>query len=150
MRTQKIKLYIPEYIPSGNKGEEAIVQGIAEGLVQKGKIPKISIFSYDADTDQENYGEDFKIVKGITFRPEPYGAFLPRLIEAVGVWIKHVLFFLSFRLLGEKCFWLFRSENWREYLNADIIMVGHDGVLSIEGGRGWPFELFLATLRIPM
>lgn len=125
-----MKIYIPEHIPSGNKGEEAILQGIYQGLRNQGKEVKISIFSYTPEIDKINYGNQFEVVDGITFRPAPGKSMFLRVLETGEIWLKHFSFFLMWRLLGKKCLHFFKDGNWKAYINADVILVGHDGVFS--------------------
>lgn len=125
-----MKLYIPEYIPSNNKGEEAIVQGIHQGFKNHGIDVQISIYSYRPEIDRVNYGGQFKVIEGITFRPMRGKNILFRLLETASIWSKHCLFLLMWRLFGRASMKIFRGENWKAYVDADIILVGHDGVLS--------------------
>lgn len=125
-----MKIYIPEYVPSQNKGEEAIVHGIYQGLRNQGKDVEISIFSYTPEIDKINYGNQFEVVDGITFRPTPGKSMFLRLLETASIWLRHILFLLMWRLFGKASLKFFRGGNWRAYIDADVILVGHDGVLS--------------------
>lgn len=125
-----MNIYIPEPIPSGNKGEEAILQGIYQGLKDQGKEVLISVFSNTPEIDRTNYGSQFKVVGGITFRPSRDKAMPRRIIETFFIWLKHLTFLLMWNLLGKKCLYFFKAENWQAYADADIILVGHDGMLS--------------------
>jgi len=125
-----MKIYIPEDIPSGNKGEEAILQGIYQGLKDQGKEVSISIFSNTPEIDRVNYGKQFEIIDGITFRPVADKPMFSRISEAVMIWFKHFSFLIMWYLLGKKCLYFFRGGNWKAYIDADVILVGHDGVFS--------------------
>lgn len=124
-------IYIPEHIPSENKGEEAILQGIYHGLKKQTSDLTISVFSYEPDVDKANYGSSFKVVSGITFRP-PYGNISRpvKILKILSIWFKHFNFVICYRLLGNASFHLFKGENWRELIDADVIVVGHDAVFS--------------------
>ena len=125
-----MNIYIPEHIPSENKGEEAILQGIYQGFKDRGEEVSISIFSHTPEIDRINYGKQFKIISGITFRPAPGKPLSSRILEAVTIWSKHFSFLLMWYLLGKKCLYFFRGGNWKAYIDADVILVGHDGVFS--------------------
>ncbi|MHA2282705.1 MAG: polysaccharide pyruvyl transferase family protein [Promethearchaeota archaeon] len=125
-----MKIYIPEPIPSGNKGEEAILQGIYEGLKENKKEKNISVFSYDHEFDKKNYGNKFKVVCGTSFRPSPNQNKYQRIFETIEILIKHISFLCFYFFLKENCFFIFKAENWKEYISADLLLVGHDGMLS--------------------
>ena len=125
-----MKIYIPEHIPSGNKGEEAILQGIYQGLKDQGKEVSISVFSKTPEIDKINFGSQFEVVDGITFRPTHGKSIFLRILETVSIWLKHISFLITWRLIGKRCLYFFKGGNWKAYIDADIILVGHDGVLS--------------------
>ena len=123
-----MKIYIPEQVPSMNKGEEAILRGILEGLKEQGINVELTVFSYVPEIDQVRF-KDFKVVDGITFRPAGGGK-IKRLAEAINIWARHLLFLITWKLLGKRSFFIFRDDVWRAYGEADLILVGHDGVFS--------------------
>lgn len=125
-----MNIYIPEHIPSGNKGEEAILQGIYQGLKDEAKDVTISVFSHTPEIDRINYGNQFEVIEGITFRPASGKGMFLKISETIVIWLKHFLFLLLWRFIGKKCLRCFRGGNWKAYLDADVILVGHDGVLS--------------------
>jgi polysaccharide pyruvyl transferase WcaK-like protein len=125
-----MKIYIPEHVPSRNKGEEAIVQGIYQGLRNQGKDVEILIFSYEPEIDRISYGSQFEVIDGITYRPMHGKNIFLRILETASISLRHFLFFLMWRLVGKASLKIFRGGNWRAYVDSDIILVGHDGVLS--------------------
>lgn len=139
-----MKIYIPEHIPSENKGEEAILRGIYQGL--KERIPDItvSVFSYFPEVDRINYGKDIEVVGGICFRPYAHKSAVLRVVDTCYIYLRHFLFMILFRLLGWKCLIFFRGENWKALLDADVILVGHDGFFS---DLNLLFALFVKGIR---
>ncbi|PQP33282.1 hypothetical protein C6A36_00020 [Desulfobacteraceae bacterium SEEP-SAG10] len=128
-----MKIFIPEPIPSGNKGEEAILQGIAQGFINQGIDPDLSVFSYtvDLENDRRNYAGQFTVISGRqSFRPRPRSGRTRKLLETVSICLKHFSFALLYRLIGEKACFIFSKEYWRAYADAALIMVGHDGFIS--------------------
>ena len=125
-----INIYIPEPIPSRNKGEEAILQGFIKGLKNQGCNSKISLFSYNQEIDQQNYTDNVEVIDGQTFHPKPNRPLLFRVIETFTIWVKHFLFALTWQMFGEKTNYFFSKRYWRAYINADLVMVGHDGYIS--------------------
>ena len=129
---KKIKIYIPESIPSENKGEEAILRGLIAGLKATNLDPEICLFSYDKETDAKNYGEEVKVITGLSYRPLRVKAksFSQRVINSIKIWLKHIFFAIMYIILKEKALYFFRAENWKAYSEADIILTGHNGCIS--------------------
>ncbi|MFH2067482.1 MAG: polysaccharide pyruvyl transferase family protein [Pseudomonadota bacterium] len=125
-----LKIYIPEHVPSLNKGEEAIVQGILEGFRLCGIQPEISIYSHTPEIDRQRFAGSFNVVDGITFRPTKSDLIISRIISAVSIWGEHLLFLIFWRLFGKKALFFFRKSNWKSYAESDLILVGHDGAIS--------------------
>ncbi len=125
-----MKIYIPEEIPSGNKGEQAILEGIYQGLKNQDKDILISVFSFHPEIDRINYSKKFKVVQGITFRPRPDKPIFLKVLDMFNIWVKHLSFWLLWSVLKDKCLYFFRAENWKAYSESDVILVGHDGVFS--------------------
>lgn len=125
-----MKIYIPEEIPSGNKGEQAILEGIYQGLKDHDKDIRISVFSFHPEIDRINYSKKFKVVQGITFRPRSDKPSFIKVLDMFNIWVKHLSFWLLWSVLKDKCLYFFRGDNWKAYSESDVILVGHDGVLS--------------------
>ena len=138
-------LYIPEHIPSENKGEEAILYGFSDGLREQIKNVKVTVFSYEPDIDEKNFSSDIHVVDGITFRP-PYknNSRTAKLTTLLNCWLQILSFTVCYRLLGVKALYLFRGNNWRTLIEADIILVGHDGLFS---DINLPFALIVKVLK---
>ena len=137
-------IYIPEAIPSGNKGEEAILRGIHKGLEIEGENADISVFSFSPEQDTKNYGSNFKIIDGISIRPKPGLSPVVKFIQFFKIWCMHLLFYFSWCIIGRSCLLFFRKNNWKAYLDANVILVGHDGALS---DINLPFAMFARGLR---
>ena len=125
-----MKIYIPEEIPSGNKGEQAILEGIYQGLKDLDKDILISVFSFHPEIDRINYSKSFEVIEGITFRPPSDKSIFLKVLNMFNIWVKHLSFWLLWSVLKDKCLYFFRAENWKAYSESDVILVGHDGVLS--------------------
>lgn len=123
-------IYIPEEIPSGNKGEQAILEGIYQGLKDQDKDIRISVFSFHPEIDRINYSKKFKVVQGITFRPRSDKPIFLKVLDMFNIWGKHLSFLLFWAVLKDKSLYFFRAENWKAYSESDVILVGHDGMLS--------------------
>ncbi len=129
--SKKIKnIYLAESVPSLNKGEEAILRGIYQGFKMCGIEPELSVLSYTPEIDRKRYSEYFKVVDGISFRPLKGSSNRPAIIKISSLWVKHFFFLILWRLIGPRSLYFFRKGNWRAYAEADLILTGHDGVIS--------------------
>jgi polysaccharide pyruvyl transferase WcaK-like protein len=132
-----IKVVIPEPIPSLNKGEIAILEGIREAHKIVGDV-SLSVYSPKPwlKDDKRNYEDRYKIVTGVDLfdlankfleSPEPRGR-----MHFLNTWGKLLAFSLSCRILGKKALNLFNDDLFSEMYNSDIIQAGHDGMLGYD------------------
>lgn len=125
-----MKIFIPEPIPSNNKGEEAILRGILKGLDLCSFNAEVDLFSYDAQLDAKNYNNAVNLISGSTFHPKPKQNVIFKIIEASDIWLRHFLFALLYRIIGEKVLFFFKEEQWKAYIEADLVFAGHDAHIS--------------------
>ena len=125
---KSINIYIPEQVPSMNKGEEAIIRGILQGIKDEGILADLTVFSAVPHIDRERY-RDLKVVSGAALHPTGIGVF-NRGAELLSSIVKHFLFAIAYRITGDNCLKIFRGDVWKAYASADLILVGHDGVFS--------------------
>ena len=127
-----MKLYIPEHIPSGNKGEEAIIEGLHDGLKNLAPSLSIAIFSFTPDIERMSLDKKFRIVSGLTFRPNTLikkGVFF-KIFETAVIWLKHIFFLALWTVNKKIALFFYKGESWKVYIESDVILVGHDGVFS--------------------
>ena len=135
MKCKKIKIFIPEEIPSGNKGEVAILKGIKESLISLGFRPDISVLSpFYPDKDQEEYGNEFRVIDGCKSLHIPYGLtekdISTKIFMSYWCLIQHILFTVLYLFFRKKSTKLMKSEIWKEYVKADILLLGHDNLFA--------------------
>lgn len=124
----RVKIYIPEVIPTLNKGEEAIIRGILQGFKEEGIDVDVTVYSGVPQIDQQRL-PDLKVIGGMTFRPGNMGK-VRKSIELARIWLYHFLFAFTYKVLGARSLKLFKGDVWRAYCESDLILVGHDGVFS--------------------
>jgi polysaccharide pyruvyl transferase WcaK-like protein len=131
-----LKIVIPEAIPSLNKGEMAIFEGIREALTVFGK-PEITLYCAWLETDRQRYAKDVKTVGGIDlfqtaafFSDNPPSSFSRR--SYVKRWGKLVMYALLARLSKRVAALMIKDDFLQAFVNADLLMVGHDGTLNVE------------------
>jgi len=124
-----LKIFIPEIIPSLNKGEEAIFRGILKTLDGLGEY-EVSLFSAHPEIDTPRYNlPNVRIISGdspIVYSSSKAVKFLkfPRVV------LKHIAFLILLKLLGKGALRIMPGDVWRAYQAADIIIVGHDNAFS--------------------
>ena len=133
-----IRVFIPEAIPSQNKGEVGIFFGIREGLQAIGHA-KISLASHCPEADREEYGPDVELIADnvLTARGT-----VGKLCQSMWLLARQGCFAAAYGLFGGSALALFRAPMWRALTEADLILFGHDNVLV---GR-FPLQLALVPM----
>ena len=148
------RIFIAENIPSLNKGEMTILGGMLQSLCSLGQL-EVTMLSSIPDVDQPRYGAKVRIVdarkslhlQGNLLR---YGA-TSRILGSTFVLVQHCLFLTLYIVFGAKTLRLMRAQIWKEYVQSDVIVVGHNGTFGIGGlmiGVAPYFSfLYMALLR---
>jgi len=149
--TKKVNIFIVENIPSPNKGEMTILGGIIETFKNLGKID-VSMVSSIPDIDQKSYGDFINIidVKKSFFligNPKNYNEFT-KILMSIFVLVQYLTFFILYQIIGVFVLKLMKAEIWKSYINADVIIVGHDG--TIGNGQGLGIHNYFSILLVPL
>jgi len=158
-----IRIFIAENVPSLNKGEMAIMEGMLESFKTLGEV-QVAMLSDLPHIDKTRYKTNIKIfdIKKILLLNHKLDYYhlstsnylsLSSLFFIIKVFLlfiyQHLLFITLYKILGSKSFVLFKSEIWREYAESDVIIIGHDGTFGIMGGTlGVP--IFLYHIFMPL
>lgn len=122
------KIFIAEEIPSLNKGEAAIVIGALESFKILGDV-KVSLLSFHAEIDRIRYPAKVKIIdaqKDLHLRRFLFGnTLLPKISREGFVAFQLFLFIVFYKIFGSNVVKLMKAEIWKEYLNSDVIVIGH-------------------------
>jgi len=121
------KIFIAENVPSLNKGEMAILEGMLESFKTLGKV-QVTMLSDLPDIDQLRYGTKVRIINvkkalHLSDKPSRYN----RLFNSFLLLSQHLIFLIFYKIFGLRALKLMKSEIWREYAESDVIIVGHDG-----------------------
>jgi polysaccharide pyruvyl transferase WcaK-like protein len=131
-----VKIFIAENVPSLNKGEMTILEGMLESFKILGKV-EVTMLSDLPDIDQLRYGTKVKIIdakKALCLSGELVGHHqVVKIFVSFLFLFQHLLFLLLYKISGSKALKLMKSEIWREYVESDVIIVGHNGTF----GEGW-------------
>ncbi len=126
---RRVKILIAEDIPAHNKGEAALFLGMIESLKS---LPnkEIGLLSTNPLSDAKEYSEWASIIDARGVIPEHIvsgqGRTLAKLLNYSIFILKHMFFLIGYFFLRGRIFSLFTSTVWREYVNSDIIIMGHD------------------------
>jgi len=128
---KRTRVFILDEIPSLNKGEEAILLGIAHTFRLVGDC-SISILSFYPEIDTPRYAKfGIKVISSHGLFPITVlrrGNLIIRLAASLFVAIKILIFVLVSKVAGKFSLRLFKSSVWSELYSADIIVMCHDGV----------------------
>lgn len=142
-----LRIFIAENIPSLNKGEMAILDGMLESFRTLGDV-KVSMLSARAEIDALRYVSKVEVIDISKSWPLNGGLDCSKsgkIVASIAIMIQHMVFILSYKILGKCVSRLFKSDIWKEYLMADIIIEGHNGTFDIGGSLGIPvfYPLYL-------
>jgi len=154
---QSKKILIADRIPSLNKGELAILEGIIRTFETLGRV-EVSIFSFQPEPDQKRYPENVKLVDlshdFLTgFCQE--SSKTAKTIYAISSLVDHLLFGFLYFIFRRRALRIFRGALWREYCEVDAIITCHDQESIVLGPSTLPFlplyiVLLAKTLRKPL
>ena len=147
-----LRVVIPEPIPSTNKGEAAILEGIRESLNLYGKY-ELTVYSPSAwiDDDRRNSAGNYRVVDGVDFfdfanafsgSPKPRGK-----VHFFRTWGRLLAFSLVHRFSKKLARRLFKDPLLEAIGDADLIMAGHNGLF---GPRDFYFALVSKILNKPL
>jgi len=138
---------IPESIPTRNRGEAAILEGIRESLSLCGDY-ELAVFSPPSrsEDDREYADGRYQVLNGLDlFDVENKDLGFPHShgrLHFFWRWGMLLIFSMVYRLLGRRASFLFKDPLLRAFADADLVLAGHDGALT-------PDHFYLAlSLRI--
>ncbi len=147
-QAEMYRIFIAENIPSLNKGEMTILEGMLESFIGLGGV-EVSMLSSVPDIDQPRYGAKVRVIDArkslhLFKNPKDYSRPL-KILVSIFVAFQHLLFLLLHRVVGAKALRLMKSEIWKAYVESDVIVVGHDGTFGIGGSQigVLPYSSFL-------
>lgn len=140
------RILIAENLPSYNKGEMAIAEGILECI--SGQPCTLSMLSYFPEFDRRRYSGRVEVIDVRNAWPliTSPGSGLS-LIRSADVFIRHLLFAFSYRALGKKALAIWTAELWGAYADSDVIIYGHDSSFGVGGD---PENPLLYPIYIPI
>jgi polysaccharide pyruvyl transferase WcaK-like protein len=121
-----VNVFIPEVMPCNNHGETAILWGLRETLKPLTAV-HLTLCSAAPESDRQAYGPDVRLVHDnlVTGRRTPL-----RIVQALGLLVRHLAFVAFCRTVGiGRVRYCWRHPLWKSYLDADLLLFGHDNVL---------------------
>jgi polysaccharide pyruvyl transferase WcaK-like protein len=143
-----LRIFVPENIPSLNKGELCILQGMLRSVKPLGNI-HMDILSGHSRTDQMRYPSEVHVVPYETlwfFCGNAKNPWLFRAIASSIVILQHIVFFSTLKVLGRKSLRFVKSDILRSYAHADLILANHNGVFGLGGSQWVPIMLYPVLL----
>jgi len=64
-------------------------------------------------------------------------------VVSIMVLFQHLAFIIAYRMFRMSALTIFKSNIWKEYLNCDVIIEGHDGTFGSTGALGIPYFYLL-------
>lgn len=132
-----VKIFIAENVPSLNKGEMTILEGMLESFKTLGKV-EVTMLSDLPQIDQLRYGTKVKIIdvkKALHLSGElsRYNKVF-RIFASLLFISQHLLFLILYKISKSRALKLIKSEILEEYVESDVIIIGHNGTFGIIGG----------------
>ena len=128
------KIFIPEEIPSLNKGEAAILIGALESFRTLGDV-EVSLLSFRPEIDRMRYPAEIKIIDGMKdlhlSNTLLWGPPIAKIARIAFCAFQHISFGILHKIFGSEAIKIMKGEIWREYTQSDLIIVGHDNTIII-------------------
>ena len=143
-----VKIFIAENVPSLNKGEMTILEGMLESFKILGKV-EVTMLSDLPKIDEIRYGKKVKIIdlkRSLHLKGELTGIY-QKFASAYSI-VQHLLFLILYKTFGLEALKFMKSEIWREYVESDVIIIGHNGTFGLGGGLGIP--LYFHPFYMPL
>lgn len=133
------RFFLVENVPSLNKGEMAIFEGILESFKFLGNVEG-AMLSDHPEVDKPRYGHKAKIIDinkhlYLSHELSHYNILFKTVISIFFI-CQHLIFLILYKVYGFKVLKLMKSEIWKEYLESDVILIGHDSAFGLGGGIG--------------
>ena len=142
------RIFYADYIPSLNKGELTILQGMLESFQCLGEV-EVALLSYEPKLDAPRYGSKVKAIdakESWHLRGELKSS-LSKTFASIWVMLQYLLFLSMYKVLGLRALSFMKAEIWQEYVKADVIIMGHGGIFGIRGSPWFPVACYpLLTL----
>lgn len=157
MTNTPVKILVAEFIPSFNKGELAILNGMLKSFEALGEV-EVAVFSFYPEIDRTRYPHSIKMID------VGYNLYLKNLSynrsKVYNEWaiffaaLQHLLFMFLYRVLGKKALKLMDKPLWKIYCEYDVFIICTDEVDCVNGSSLKFSPLYISwlakTLRKPI
>ncbi len=109
---------------------------------------EVSMVSCFTKIDGLRYGTKIKLIDPCEALHLPCAPenLLKRLYASFVALLEHILFMILYKALGPRALKLMRAKIWKEYIDCDVVIAGHDGGFGPWGG--WLTPLYLYPVYI--
>lgn len=139
-----IRILINENIPSLNKGEMAILEGMLESFKELGAT-EIFMLSDHANIDNLRYGEKVKIIEYCDLsliKGKLNNIFIGKCILSLYTMAKFLVFILLIKISNKRILRLIKSDFWKAFAASDLIIFGHNGTFGLGNTIGVPILFY--------
>ena len=146
-----LNILIAENIPSLNKGEETILEGMLETFKILGDV-RVAMLSHHPSIDARRYSPKVTVVdlnELWLFNQVLGKGKAKKVLSSLVIILQHTFFFALYKIFGTNALKLVKAQIWREYVYADLIIIGHNGSFSI-GGSGFGMPIVFYPLFVPI
>lgn len=148
-----LRFLIAENIPSLNKGELAILEGLNESLKIFNEYD-LTIFSVNPEMDSKRYLSTiqiFDVKTSFPFFNHINNSKMAKITSVLIFTLKHLIFLFLYFLFKENALSIMKTDIWKIYLKSDVIFVGHNGVFGLGSGLipGSSLITFMSYLYLP-
>jgi len=136
MSIPPIRILLAEYVPSLNKGELAILNGVLQTFSMLDKV-EVTVFSLNPEIDRTLYPSSVKAIdlgRNLHLRSPLYGQ------SEIYLWwasffaaVQHLMFICLYQLLGRRALGIMGEPLWKTYYDYDVFIVCHDEVDCVNG-----------------
>lgn len=129
-----LTVILPEWVPSANKGEKAILEGLRVTLGICGDY-KLTVYSPPRHfkQDSRNAHGRYDVVTGIDLHQKVVRTEKPTkvsiLLRFLWTWGRLYMYSVMMRVSSTFANWVFRDDLFRAINEADLVLAGHDGML---------------------
>ena len=129
------KVLIAEYVPSHNKGELAILNGILETLKMLGKV-EVYIFSIYPALDRARYPREVRIIdmkQNLCLKKLNIKSKVNIMWASFVAMLQHILFAILYATIRKRSLKIMNKPLWQAYCECDVILICHDEVDCVNG-----------------
>lgn len=141
MKSKIYNIFICDNIPSLNKGEETILDGMLKGFEFLGNT-QVAMLTARPEIDRPRYQSKLRLINindSWLLNGGLNSGFLMKTVISIIILLQHLIFAGFYRISKKLALRCFNSSIWHEYDRSDVLVEGHNGTFGIGGDLGIPY-----------